>query len=94
VMIEAFALGRPVIASRAGGPLEVLDDGVSGWFFEPGDVESLAGLLSGLTPADVSAAGLRARGVYESRYRPDRFRAQIAAQVSAQLNRQAPPRSA
>ena len=29
--------GKPVIASRAGGPLDVIHDGDDGWLFTPGD---------------------------------------------------------
>lgn len=41
VAIESFAHGRPVLASRIGGLPEVVEDGVTGKLFEPGNVEEL-----------------------------------------------------
>lgn len=41
-VIEAIACGTPVIGTRMGGMLDVLRANESGWFFEPGDVTSLA----------------------------------------------------
>lgn len=42
VALEALAAGVPVIASRVGGLPEVVEHGVSGYLFEPGDVEEMA----------------------------------------------------
>lgn len=47
-VLEAMAHGLPVVATRVGGTDEVLIDGVTGRFAEPGDPESLA-----VTIADV-----------------------------------------
>ncbi|MBC8120510.1 MAG: glycosyltransferase family 4 protein [Gemmatimonadaceae bacterium] len=40
-LIESFAHGRPVIASRIGGMTEVVCDGTDGFLIEPGNVEAL-----------------------------------------------------
>ncbi len=42
VIAEAMAQGLPVIASRIGGIPEVVDDGVTGILFEPGNAEDLS----------------------------------------------------
>lgn len=42
VILEAMALGLPVIASKIGGLPELVKDGVNGLLFEPGDSDSLA----------------------------------------------------
>jgi glycosyltransferase involved in cell wall biosynthesis len=73
VAIEAFARARPVIASAAGGPLEIVTPGSDGWLFPPGDAESLAKVLAGLTRPEVEAAGRHARRTYQSRYTLDHF---------------------
>jgi glycogen synthase len=45
VVIEAFCRGRGVIGSRAGGIVDLVDDGVNGVLVEPGDTEALADAL-------------------------------------------------
>jgi glycosyltransferase involved in cell wall biosynthesis len=42
VVIEAMALGRPVVASDQAGPREIITHGVNGLLWRHGDVESLA----------------------------------------------------
>ena len=39
--IEAMACGKPVIASRIGGLQGIIEDGKTGLYFEPGNVEAL-----------------------------------------------------
>jgi glycosyltransferase involved in cell wall biosynthesis len=46
VVIEAFARGRGVVASRAGGVLDLVDDGVEGLLVDPEDTEGLADALT------------------------------------------------
>ena len=45
VISEAMSHGLPVIASRIGGLPEVVEDGVTGLLFEPGDVDDLVGKI-------------------------------------------------
>ena len=42
VLIEAMALGKPLVATAVGGPLEIVEDGVSGLLVPPRDSERLA----------------------------------------------------
>ena len=46
VVIEAFARGRGVVASGAGGVLDLVDDGVEGLLVEPEDTAGLADALA------------------------------------------------
>jgi len=48
VIVEAMAAGKPVVAAGAGGPKEIVVEGKTGFLFEPGDPESLAGGVSRL----------------------------------------------
>jgi glycosyltransferase involved in cell wall biosynthesis len=67
VVVEGMSAGLPVVAAAAGGPAEVIQDGVTGVLYPPGDVEGLAEVLRRLS-ADSElrrklgeAAELRAR---------------------------------
>ncbi len=70
VILEAMAAGRPVIATRAGGVVDIVEDGVSGLLIEPGSAEALAGALLKIVrdpefAARISAAGeARVREVF------------------------------
>jgi glycosyltransferase involved in cell wall biosynthesis len=46
VLIEAQAYAKPVIASRAGGIVDIVDDGGSGFLVAPGDAGALAGAVA------------------------------------------------
>ena len=48
VVMEAMAVGTPVIGSRCGGIAEQIVDGVSGLLFPPGDAPALAAALESL----------------------------------------------
>jgi glycosyltransferase involved in cell wall biosynthesis len=71
VVLEAFASGTPVIASRIGSLAEVVDDGHTGLFFEPNDAVDLAGRIRWALghPAEMRRMGLNARSAYETRFR-------------------------
>ncbi|WP_417899601.1 glycosyltransferase [Bacillus haimaensis] len=48
VALEAMVAAKPVVASRTGGLASILDDNYSGLYFDPGDVEQLAGQIAKL----------------------------------------------
>jgi len=49
VLLEAGALGIPVIAANTGGMKDVLEDNVTGFLFHPGDREACAGAVRRFT---------------------------------------------
>ena len=57
VMIEAQALGRPVIASDHGGARETVLPDKTGWLVPPGDVDALSAALSKVLALDGAARG-------------------------------------
>lgn len=73
VAIEAFARGRPVIASADGGLLDIVTQGADGWLVPPGDVAALTRLLGALKRDAVARAGAQARQTYENRFTAERF---------------------
>jgi glycosyltransferase involved in cell wall biosynthesis len=70
VGIEAFAAGRPVVASATGGIIDWLQDGVTGLSVPPGDVAALAGALEQLLadPERQHQMGQAGRAVVSERY--------------------------
>lgn len=68
-VLEAFALGKPVIGADIGGIPELITPGVTGWLFDSGDVDALAGVIAtvqGLPDATLVAMG-RAAADYAGR---------------------------
>jgi glycosyltransferase involved in cell wall biosynthesis len=67
---EAFCMGLPVIASRLGGMAEIIEDGVTGLLFEPGQPCDLAEKVSWAQshPTEMALMGLAARACYEKHY--------------------------
>jgi len=64
VVMEALAACRPVIASAAGGPVEIIEPGVSGILVPPGDIKALEEAL-----ADLIASPDERRRLGEGGYR-------------------------
>ena len=51
VIVEAMALGKPVIASIPGGPEEIVTDGEDGLLVRSGDAGALAAAMRRLHPS-------------------------------------------
>lgn len=70
VIVEAFAKGTPVIASRMGAMADLIDHGRTGLLFNPGDAEDLAAQVRRMlaNPEALAAMRLEARREYEAKY--------------------------
>jgi len=68
VILEAMALGVPVVASRLSGIPEVVLDGKTGVLAHPGDPDSLAAALCGTRPPSRNDLASAARKRLESEY--------------------------
>ena len=66
--LEAMAYGLPVIASAAGGAVEIVEEGVNGFLVIPGDSATLATRLTSLA----TDAGMRLQMGLAARQRFDR----------------------
>ncbi len=62
VLVEAMFTKIPIIASRVGGIPYIVKDGLSGFLFEPTDIESLATLLQYMINNPLEAAGMGSYG--------------------------------
>jgi len=73
VLVEAYANGLPVIASRIGALAELVEDGVTGLLFDPANPIELAEkiLWAQQHPWELEQMGRAARQRYEERYTPD-----------------------
>lgn len=71
-LVEAFACGLPVIASRLGAMAALIRDGETGLLFNPGDARDLAAKLAWAKahPDAMRGMGEAARREYESKYTP------------------------
>ena len=70
VCAEAFACGKAVIASKLGSMAEIVEDGVTGLHFEPGNSDDLADKIQWLIdhPNECRRMGKNARKVYLEKY--------------------------
>ena len=88
VIMEAFAMGRPVLSTFVGGIPELVKPGENGWLMYPGDVDSLKAALRDVlaTPvsrlSDMGQAGCR-------RVREEHSSPTEAGRLSALLDRYA-----
>jgi glycosyltransferase involved in cell wall biosynthesis len=97
---EAFANGLPVIASQLGSMVEIVQDGVTGLHFEPGNAVDLAAKVewAWAHPEELSRMGCAARAEYEAKYQPstnyemlmDIYRAAIARHAQRSVAPTAP----
>jgi glycosyltransferase involved in cell wall biosynthesis len=72
-VIEAYACGTPVVASRIGTLETLIEDGVTGVHFRPGDADDLAAKVRwcAANPARLQAMRAAARAEYERKYTPE-----------------------
>jgi glycosyltransferase involved in cell wall biosynthesis len=62
VIVEGMLALRPVVAARAGGAAEIVDDGVNGVLVAPGDANALAAALTDLLADPAKAKALAETG--------------------------------
>jgi len=72
ILVEAMMYGKPVVACRTGGMVEVAEDGRTGLLAEPGDAASLEECLERLAadPLLRRTLGEAGRQRYEARFAP------------------------
>lgn len=80
VIVEAMLCGKPVVATNAGGPGEILEDGVSGLLVTPSDSAALARAITSMkdNPQQAAQMGKQARKIAICKYDIDNVIAAIA----------------
>ncbi len=89
-IIEAFATGLPVIASRLGNMAEMVTDGVTGLLFGPTDSADLAAVIEWALshPDETAGMGAHARREFEQKYTPQKNYEALMEIYHAVLNRE------
>jgi glycosyltransferase involved in cell wall biosynthesis len=80
-IIEAFATGLPVLASRLGTMAEMVTEGVTGLLFSPQEAQNLADVMQWALahPVELTAMAGRARQEFERKYAGEpNYRAMMA----------------
>jgi len=88
-ILEAFALGKPVIGSRIGGIPELVKDGENGLLFEPGNANELAEKIKWMIahPKERQEMGQRARELVKREYTPEMHYKQLMAVYKTALRK-------
>ncbi|HTW94056.1 MAG TPA: glycosyltransferase family 4 protein [Tepidisphaeraceae bacterium] len=79
-ILEAMALAKPVIATRAGGPLEIVEDNRTGLLVPPSNPTALADAIIALL-GDIERAhsmGIAGRQRFESRFTAEKMARAVA----------------
>jgi glycosyltransferase involved in cell wall biosynthesis len=78
-IVEAFAMGLPVIASRIGALADLVRDGETGLLFEPGNARDLADKMAWALahPESMAEMGRKARVQYEAEFTAERNYAKL-----------------
>jgi len=91
-VVEAFAVGVPVIASRRGALPGIVTDGVTGRLAEPGNAPAWEAAVNELSDDRVSVRmGAAAAREWEERYSPRRSAEALEAVYAAVLDRGSAP---
>lgn len=87
VILEAMAMGKPVICSRTRGQVDVIQEGVTGIFVPVGDPSALRAAMLELwnDPERARTMGLAARAYVEKHHTLDKFCRDVKTAIEASL---------
>lgn len=92
VIVEAMLCGRPVVAAKAGGAMELVEDGVNGFLVTPGESEELAEVINTCVAETEMIASMadHARAIACQRFDMTTINQQIAELLSQRFQKPAP----
>ncbi len=70
IAVEAYAFGLPILASRLGSLIEIIEEGRSGFLFDSLDPMDLASRARTMWGMDLNQMSARARDIFETQYSP------------------------
>lgn len=87
VILEAMAMGKPVICSRTRGQVDVIQEGVTGLFVPVGDAKALRAAMLELwnNPGRAREMGRAARAYVEKHHALEKFCADVKGAIEASL---------
>lgn len=93
VILEAMAMGKPVICSLTRGQVDVVQEGVTGLYVPVGDAAALRTAMLSLwnDPIRARQMGQNARAYVERHHSLERFAVAVRSAVEASLNGRAAP---
>lgn len=88
VILEAMAMGKPVICSRTRGQVDVIQEGVTGIYVPVGDAPAMRAAILALwnDPERARQMGLSARAYVEKYHSLERFTASVRSAAEASLD--------
>lgn len=95
VMLEAMAMGKPVVCSRTRGQVDVIQDGVTGIYVPVGDPVALREAMLSLwnEPQRAHTMGARARAYVEQHHTLEQFALNVRTAAEASLEGRPAPDS-
>src|SRR5262249_15733417 len=66
VTVEYLRRGRPVIGTRSGGTPELVEEGITGWLYAPGNYEALAALIELFASSNQALAQFSQAALYRN----------------------------
>jgi glycosyltransferase involved in cell wall biosynthesis len=79
IAVEGMRAGLPVIATRAGGLPEIVENGVTGLLIEPGRPDAIADAVRSLSDETRARMGKAGRARFEAQFTLDRVHQQLTA---------------
>jgi glycosyltransferase involved in cell wall biosynthesis len=88
VILEAMAMGKPVICTRTRGQVDVIQEGVTGLYVPIGDAAALRAAILSLwnEPLRARQMGLDARKFVEKYHTMEKFTADVISASEASLD--------